>query len=499
MTPLSACNFGPEVTANVSSLTACATALRGQLEADEVRFEADESETNTFYLLFCAALVFLMQAGFALLSAGSVRMRSVKNILLKSVMDACFGGLVWYLIGFGFAYDKSEDGNAFIGGSGHNFALSGADDTTGKKDYGHDAVFFFFQYCFAAAAATITSGAVAERCTLVGYCAYVFAIVGFVYPTVVHWVWDEHGFLSAFNKDAMLTGMVDFAGSGVVHMTGGICAFTGAFIIRPRKGRFGELPEHAFAGQSASLQVLGTFLLWFGWYGFNPGSTLALHNYARDAARAAVTTTLSAATAATTGILLKRFAPGSCGGSPGVWDLGHTCNSLLGGLVSITAGCTTVEIWASVVIGFIGAFFYHGASCLMRRLKIDDPLDAFAVHGACGLWGCLAVGFFCTCDYSYTESGTACGVFYGGDGLLLATQIVGTVFITLWVGALSAILFSGLMAGGLLRISKEVEDAGLDNSKHGGAAYPDIATAIEEATERITPKRITSATDAAGA
>lgn len=151
-----------------------------------------------------------MQAGFALLSAGSVRMRSVKNILLKSVMDACFGGLVWcpragavsagpsrarsaqpaavrYLIGFGFAYDKSEDGNAFIGGSGHNFALSGADDTTGKKDYGHDAVFFFFQYCFAAAAATITSGAVAERCTLVGYCAYVFAIVGFVYPTVVHW------------------------------------------------------------------------------------------------------------------------------------------------------------------------------------------------------------------------------------------------------------------------------------------------------------------------
>lgn len=204
-----------------------------------------------------------------------------------------------------------------------------------------------------------------------------------------------------------------------------------------------------------------------------------------------------------------------------MWDLGHTCNSLLGGLVSITAGCTTVEIWASVVIGFIGAFFYHGASCLMRRLKIDDPLDAFAVHGACGLWGCLAVGFFCTCDYSYTESGTACGVFYGGDGLLLATQIVGplprqsapsslspsdarpcpagTIFITLWVGALSAILFSGLMAGGLLRISKEVEDAGLDNSKHGGAAYPDIATAIEEATERITPKRITSATDAAGA
>jgi len=205
---LSACNFGPGVTANVSSLTACAMALRGQLVADENRttalrgqLEADESETNTFYLLFCAALVFLMQAGFALLSAGSVRMRSVKNILLKSVMDACFGGLVWYLIGFGFAYDNSEDGNAFIGGSGHNFALSGADDTTGKKDYGYDAAFFFFQYCFAAAAATITSGAVAERCTLVGYCAYVFAIVGFVYPTVVHWVWDKHGFLSAFNKD----------------------------------------------------------------------------------------------------------------------------------------------------------------------------------------------------------------------------------------------------------------------------------------------------------
>merc|ERR1719310_1882094 len=196
-------------------------------------------------------------------------------------------------------------------------------------------------------------------------------------------------------------------------MTGGWAAMVGAKVVGPRLGRFQKgIPDATFSGHSAALQVLGTFLLWFGWYGFNPGSTLLIHGYARDAARAAVTTTLAAASGAVVGLYIKRLLPTRFGGSPGVWDLGHTCNSLLGGLVGIPAGTSVVTPWAALIIGFIAAWVYHGASCLMRKLKIDDPLDAFAVHGACGFWGCIAVGFFAVGDYT----GKDAGLFYGGVG-----------------------------------------------------------------------------------
>jgi Amt family ammonium transporter len=338
------------------------------------------------------------------------------------------------------------------------------------------------------------SGSVAERCSLVGYLVYCSIIVGFIYPVVVHWVWDPNGFLSAFNPNAMLAGMTDFAGSGVVHMTGGIAAAVAAAILGPRIGRFEE-PEK-FQGQSASLQVLGTFLLWFGWYGFNPGSTLFLHSeggyYARDMARAAVTTTLSGATAACTGLFLKRMLPPALGGAGHVWDLGHTCNSLLGGLVSVTAGCSTVDPWGAILCGFVGAWVYHGASCLMRKLKVDDPLDAFAVHGSCGFWAVIAVGFLATPAYSYAPHpdspwrlnaagenlGADYGLFYGGRGTLFASQVVSPLIIIAWVSATSVIMFFGLKLAGIFRISEEFEIAGCDVSKHGGAAYPDIAAEI---------------------
>jgi Amt family ammonium transporter len=440
-----------------------------------------------------------MQAGFALVAAGSIRRKNVKNILLKSVMDACLGGLVWYLIGYGFAYD-ADDGvnghsaNGFIGTGPSNFALSGLKDwEPSLGSSGYVWISFFFQYAFAAVAATIVSGAVAERCTLVGYLAYCVVIIGFIYPVVVHWVWDPNGFLSAFNANAMLGGMTDFAGSAVVHMTGGIAAAIAAAILGPRLGRFEE--PHRFHGHSTPLVVLGVFLLWVGWYGFKAGSSLAQHSdggyYLRDMARAAVTTTLSGCTAACTGLLLKRFLPKALGGGGAVWDLEHTCNSLLAGLVSVTAGCSTVDPWGAILCGFLGAWVYHGASCLMLRLKIDDPLNAFAVHGACGFWACLAVGLLATPAYAYTPAqgspwrlnsegldlGPDCGLFYGGRGTLLAAQVASLLILTAWVAGCSVALFFGLKRAGIFRVSAEVEIAGCDVAKHGGPAYQDVPDA----------------------
>jgi len=445
----------------------------------KVTEEKSQAELNTFYLMWAGALIFLMQAGFATLSAGSIRAKNVKNILLKNLLDACIGAFAWFLLGYGFAYDVDGDPNPFIGTGPSHFALSGHKDWDGADNKGYDWIMWYFQYAFCAAAATIVSGAVAERCQLMAYLVYSFCISGFVYPVVVHWVWDGAGFLSAFNKDHIMSGVIDFAGSGVVHMTGGFAALVGAKILGPRTGRF-ERPGD-FDGHSTPLQLIGTFLLWFGWYGFNPGSTLVIHGYAHTMARTAVTTTLSAAMGGLTGLLVKRCMPKKLGGS-GLYDIGHTCNSLLGALVGITAGCATVHPWAAILIGIIAAFVYHAASCMMRKLHIDDPLDAFAVHGACGVWGVLATGLFTAKEYSYAPhadsdlykeiGGYDSGLFMTGThGSLFATHVVSIIIEVAWVVTMSAIMFGLLKAANIFRVPPEDEDIGLDNSKHGGSAY----------------------------
>jgi Amt family ammonium transporter len=495
----------------VATLEAIVANLKTNLSDVDAREAAAEAatmvEVNTFYLLWAGALVFLMQAGFAVLSAGSIRTKNVKNILLKNLLDACMGAVGWYTLGYGFAYQNDDNANPFIGGGPSTFALSGEDDTKGEFAHGYGYITWWFQYAFAAAAATIVSGAVAERCELVAYLVYTFLITSFIYPVVVHWVWDTNGFLCAWGPNAIgrftdgegteqVVGMIDFAGSGVVHMTGGFAALMGAKILGRRIGRFEE-PEHLYQGHSSTLQVLGTFLLWFGWYGFNPGSTLAAHGTALGAdfndptagtaaaARSAVTTTLSAAVAGISGLFIKRFLPPFLGGSPGTYDLGHTCNSLLGGLVAITAGCSVVAPYGAIVIGFIAAWVYHGASCLMRKLWIDDPLDAFAVHGACGAFGCIMIGFFATKEYAYAPD---CGVFYGGNGTLLGVQIAGVVIEILWVTTLSGIMFMVLKLAGILRVSEEDERVGADVSKHGGEAYPEM---VAKAKAADAPKSAT--------
>ena len=293
-------------------------------------------------------------------------------------------------------------------------------------------------------------------------------------------MWDGTGFLSAFNADHIVGGVIDFAGSGVVHMTGGVAGLVGAAMLGPRLGRFDSPDE--FEGHSTPLQIIGTFLLWFGWYGFNGGSTLYINGYGRDMARVAVTTTLSAAASGATGLLVKKWMPSKMGGS-GNYDVGHTCNSILAGLVGITAGCVVISAPGALCVGFLSAFVYHGASCMMRKLKIDDPLDAFAVHGACGCWGCIATGLFAVQKYSYVPNsgnkmytdigGAADGGAFTGEtkGAALGAELVGVLIEILWVGGCSTIIFGTLKAMGLLRVSKEVEEAGLDVSKHGGSAY----------------------------
>merc|ERR1719454_1941566 len=417
-----------------------------------------------------------MQCGFALLEAGTVRAKNTKNILLKNLLDACLGALIWWGWGYMIAYDS---GGGFIGATTSapsfflNGPLGGGEDTTGYTLAG-----WFFQYVFAAAAATIVSGAMAERTALTGYMCYTVLITALVYPIVVHWGWSGDGWISAFNSGALLGGVQDFAGSGIVHMTGGNAALVGAAIVGARTGRFDEKKKPLpMPGHSTTLQVMGTFILWLGWYGFNPGSTLGLSatNYARDAARVVVTTTISAATGGVTVCILEKLLGDK------TWSVGAVCNGILGGLVSITAGCVVVMPWAAVLMGFIGGFVYFGSSkCLLHLCKVDDPLDAFAVHGACGAWGVFAVGLLSIQGYSYVPNTgndeyngeKDAGVFTGdGWGLLLGTQIVAVIIEMLWVGSTSAIMFMALKVAGLLRVSAEVEEKGLDDSKHGGAAY----------------------------
>ena len=285
--------------------------------------------------------------------------------------------------------------------------------------------------------------------------------------------------------DKWLCGMIDFAGSGVVHMTGGVAALVGAKVLGPRSGRFAATDssaKQAMSGHSMPLTVIGTFPLWIGWYGFNQGSTLGVTGQGAGAARVGVTTTLSPAAAGVCGLYIKSMLPAKFGGT-GIWDLSHTCNSILAGLVAITAGCSTCEPYAAVITGIIAAFVYHGASCAMRKLQIDDPLDAFAVHGANGFLGLILVGFFTTEDYSYATNDTGAkeyGIFYGGGGVLLATQIAGGIMIIIWTLSTSIPLFVLLKHSGIFRVPINIEEAGLDESKHGGSAYPQDFTIAAE-------------------
>eukprot|EP00929_Paragymnodinium_shiwhaense_P061188 TRINITY_DN3055_c0_g1_i5.p1 TRINITY_DN3055_c0_g1~~TRINITY_DN3055_c0_g1_i5.p1 ORF type:complete len:336 (-),score=77.31 TRINITY_DN3055_c0_g1_i5:452-1408(-) len=303
----------------------------------------------------------------------------------------------------------------------------------------------------------------AERTKLTGFTIYTVLMTSIIYPFVIYWGWSGSGMLNYTNDDGegvsiVGPGFIDFAGSGLVHLTGGVGALCGALFVGPRKGRFDpNVDQDEFVGHSVPFCVLGTLALWFGWYGFNPGSTLSMHDTgaAYTAGVVAVNTTLSPCVA---GLLV--FALRALVLPPKLLDVGGFCNGILAGLVSITAGCAVVKSWESILIGLIGGLVYQGTSMLMQRLKIDDVVDAVAVHGACGVWGVLACGIFGNPD----EGMGGNGFLYGGDNI--GTQIFGVLLIIVFVGAVSSMIFFPLKMAKLLRLSDIFQDEGADIMEH---------------------------------
>eukprot|EP01062_Namystynia_karyoxenos_P011732 TRINITY_DN14216_c1_g1_i2.p1 TRINITY_DN14216_c1_g1~~TRINITY_DN14216_c1_g1_i2.p1 ORF type:complete len:564 (+),score=210.17 TRINITY_DN14216_c1_g1_i2:94-1692(+) len=440
-----------------------------QKRSNAARREADEATTtfknngDRIWIIQCGALVFFMQCGFAMLEAGSIRQRNTQNIIFKNAMDACIAGVTFYLIGYALAFDDGgDDAGDFIGET--NFVLSKEkSDESGMPS-------FFFQFAFAATAATIVSGAVAERTKVVAYFIYSIVLTGFIYPVVVHWVWSSSGFLSAFAESTVRigrNGMIDFAGSGVVHTVGGFAGLCGTIVLGPRHGRFevvegesgcskyGDTKE--IRGQSMMLACLGALILWFGWYGFNCGSTLAWDG--ANAGKVATCTTLGAAFGGLGACLMARILQGH-------YAIDVSLNGVLAGLVSVTAGCAVIDEWGAVVIGLVGGVLMYGTSELLLCLKIDDPLNAFPVHGACGVWGCLAVGIFARGrNIRRAYSGLDEGAVDSGDQFIV--QLAGLGCIIAWTVGLCLLMFVAIDKTVGMRISAEQEDMGMDACEHG--------------------------------
>jgi ammonium transporter, Amt family len=430
----------------------------------------------------------MMQTGFAMLCAGSVRQKNVKNIMLKNLLDACGGALGFWLIGYGLAYgDVTEATTTFVGTS--YFAFSGFDYANLHN--------WFFQFAFAASAATIVAGTVAERCAMSAYLCYSFFLTSFVYPVIVHSIWNAKGFLSAFNANPVLgVGVIDFAGSGVVHLTGGTTALVAAIILGPRKGRFYDedgnpLEEPTvFAPHSVALQVLGTFILWFGWYGFNPGSTLLITpaGLPATAALCAVTTTIGGASGCISGMFTDCLLEARKSGEVS-YDLTMAMNGALSGLVAVTAGCSVIDPWAAMLIGIVAGWCYIAMSKLLIKLRIDDAVDAVPVHFANGLWGLFAVGLFARIDLmataAYGNPGGHQGWFFNGSDLsLLACQISAMLWIVCWVTVVMVPFFVILNMLNMFRVDPLEEEVGLDISHHRGSAY-DLAEPNKEHIEEL--------------
>ena len=447
--------------ATMLSLTAVAVtgdlALAQETEAAEAAAEtAEAADLGVGYaldnamLFFAAILVFFMQAGFAMVEAGFNSSKNAVNILFKNSMDICVGVLLYFIIGFGIMYPGSygkEVGDQFFlfGGVGLDGYEAAADRTFSPE------VDWLFQAVFAATAATIVSGAVAGRMKVAGYLVYSAVLTGLVYPMSGMWKWGG-GWL---NQD----GFQDFAGSAVVHGVGGFAGLAGALVLGPRLGRFVNGKSIPMPGHSLPIAALGVFILWFGWYGFNPGSQLAFQSTADiDATmHIAVTTTLAAGAGGLAATLLSWFMFGKP-------DLSMGLNGILGGLVGITACCDCMSLWMSIVVGIVAGGLVIGSVLLLDKLKIDDPVGAFPVHGVCGVWGCLAIGIL---PNAHLESGATS----------FGTQLIGTLAICAWSFVTMFALFSAMKAAGILRVSEAEEQKGLDVSEHGMQAYGGAAMA----------------------
>ena len=390
---------------------------------------------DSLWIVIAGILVMFMQPGFMLVETGFTRSKNSVNIVMKNFMDFSVGAVSYWAFGFALAYGGTTLGGFLAYG---NFFLEG------------DSITYFFQVVFAATAATIVSGAVAERTKFSAYLLFQPFICGVIYPIVTHWVWSGQGWLGDL-------GFIDFAGSGVVHMVGGFAALAGVQIVGPRIGKYDDDGNpQVIPGSSMVAGALGVFILWFGWYGFNVGSALAAVDV--NLAAIAVTTTLSAASGSITAMYTSMIS-----GKPNV---GMTLNGALAGLVGITAGCANVNNLGAVLIGLVSGVLVVYSINFLEKRGFDDAVGAISVHGICGIWGVLAVAIFDTAD----------GLFYGGGTSLFGPQLIGILAIGAWAYGTSFTVFKVIDSTVGLRVTAEEEIAGLDASEHGTSAYGDFIT-----------------------
>ena len=409
---------------------------------------------DNIFIFICAVLVLFMQAGFAMVEAGFTQSKNAANIMMKNIMDVSIGILFFGFIGYNIAY---SGGNLFgiADGAWGIFGVNGITDLNPADAFDYSLaipVDFLFQAAFAAAAATIVSGAVAGRTQFKGYLMYSIVLTAIIYPIVVNWKWGG-GWLDG-------QGFVDFAGSGLVHMTGGFAALVAAVILGPRTGKFGpDGKPRTINGHSIPLAMLGVFILFIGWFGFNPGSELAA-----DLAvpYIAVLTAFAAAAGGAAAMATSWVVQGKP-------DVGMAGNGMLAGLVAICSGIGNFNSLGTLITGAVAGVIVVLSILAVEKAKVDDPVGAFSVHGVAGFWGLIATGLFSTSNSPVDDSLN--GLFYGGGADLLITQIIGGVAIAAFVMIAAGLLFGTLRAAGIFRVSLEEELAGLDLSEHGAPGY----------------------------
>ena len=442
------------------------------LAADaEVKAADVVNPLNTAWTLIAAFLVFGMQVGFTMLEAGFCRSRETVNVLMECVVDTCLCGLIFYAFGFAFMFSH---GNGFIGY--HWFFLQGVPSTYESSGVAFLA-FWLFQFAFADTCSTITSGAMIGRTGFVGDLIYSFAVSGFTYPIIGHWAWGPDGWLATMGSEGHFfasSGMSfhDFAGSTVVHTIGGCVALAGSIVLGPRLGRkFKRDGGAPMLPHDLTIAVTGGLILWFGWYGFNPGSTLSAMDF-EGVGRVAANTTLAACAAGLTAMFWA-FK------SSKKWDAGFTTNGFLAGLVAITCPCYWVSPTGAILLGGVAGVLVVFGVELLEWMRIDDPIGAVPVHGLCGIWGTLSLGLFACGKYGLTgpiapdNSAALTGLFYGGGTRVLVAQAIGSASIAVTTFAVSMVVMLAVNATGLLRVSEEGEAYGLDLHEHGISAYPE--------------------------
>src|SRR5262245_43781181 len=426
--------------------------------AQAVKAEDIVNPLNTVWVLVTAFLVFFMQAGFMMLEGGFARTREVSNVMVECIVDTALCGVLFYAFGFAFMFGGGSEWIGsdyfFLQGIPHTYTYAGS-FYTGVAFL----AFFIFQFAFADTASTIVSGAMVGRCKFKGDLLYSIAVTGFIYPIFGHWIWGPDGWLST-----METPFRDFAGSTVVHTIGGVLALCGAVALGPRLGRKfkrdgGGMPP----GHNLTLAALGAVILWFGWYGFNPGSTLSAMDF-EGIGRVATNTTLAACTGALVAVTWMYFKTKK-------FDLGISINGLLAGLVAITCPCYWVSPTGSLAIGAVAGIIMILAVDFIEWIRVDDPCGAVAVHGACGIWGTLSLGLFAVGNYVGADGALVKGIFYGGNANQLVSQIIGSAVITVGTLAVGMAVMFGIKAIGQLRVSQEGEIEGLDIHEHGAPAY----------------------------